>query len=45
MQKKGGLIALNDLYLYFNKTRVTCMIAPEELLKACQRFNQMNVPL
>ena len=35
MKINGGLLALNDLYLYYNKMRVNTMISPEELLKAC----------
>ena len=32
MKTNGGLVALNDLYLFYNKLRPTCMISPDELL-------------
>lgn len=32
-----------DLYYYYNKKRQTCLISPEELLKACRKMEGLGL--
>ena len=45
MQSHGGMMPLIDLFYLFNKKRLTLLISPKELLKACSLFSSLNVPL
>ena len=44
LPKKGGAISLIDLFLLFNKNRLTCLVPPEEVLKSINLFPSMNIP-
>lgn len=37
------MVPLLDLYYLYNKKRQTCLISPEELIKACQQFEKMGL--
>ena len=39
----GGMVALLDLYYFYNKKRQLNLLAPEEMLKACQLFQQLGL--
>ena len=39
----GGMVPLLDLYYFYNKKRQTCLISPEELMKACRQFERMGL--
>eukprot|EP01016_Furgasonia_blochmanni_P006296 TRINITY_DN12523_c0_g1_i1.p1 TRINITY_DN12523_c0_g1~~TRINITY_DN12523_c0_g1_i1.p1 ORF type:complete len:385 (-),score=88.06 TRINITY_DN12523_c0_g1_i1:129-1283(-) len=45
LERQGGIISLIDVYYLFNKTRATCMISPNELLKTCKLFEKLRIPL
>ena len=39
----GGVVALLDLYYFYNKKRQFNLLSPEEMLKACELFPRMNL--
>ena len=39
----GGMVSLVDLYYFYNKKRQTCLISPEELIKACKQFERLGL--
>lgn len=39
----GGMVSLLDLYYFYNKKRQTCLISPEELLKACEQMPALGL--
>lgn len=38
----GGMVALLDLYYFYNKKRQMSLLSPEELLKACELFPSLG---
>jgi len=45
LDKNGGMIALTDLYCFFNRARGTSLISPEDLHRACLLFEKLNLPV
>jgi len=45
LEKTGGMMALTDVFCVFNRARGTEMVSPEDLLAACQNFEQLDLPL
>jgi ESCRT-II complex subunit VPS36 len=39
----GGMVSLLDLYYFYNRKRQTCLISPEEILKACKQFEKLGL--
>lgn len=42
-QNFGGVVALLDLYYFYNKKRQLNLLAPEEMLRACELFQSLNL--
>ena len=38
----GGVVALLDLYYFYNKKRQLNLLSPEEMLKACELFPKLG---
>ena len=45
LAKRGGILALPDVFCLFNRARGSELISPEDLLKACQLWRRLGVPL
>ncbi len=45
MDQFHGMILLTDAYCLYNKARVTDMISPDDMMKACSLFPKLNLPL
>lgn len=41
--KFGGMVPLLDLFYLYNKKRQTCLISPDELIKACSEMERMGL--
>ena len=41
----GGMLALTDVYCFFNRARGTEMISPEDLYRACVLFEELQLPV
>eukprot|EP00808_Paulinella_micropora_P011605 g78995.t1 len=45
LAQAGGTLTLVDVYCIFNRARGTALISPDDLLKACQQFTPLRIPL
>lgn len=45
LAKSGGILPLPDVFCLFNRARGSELISPEDLLKACQLWKRLGVPL
>ena len=45
LAERGGILALPDVFCLFNRARGSELISPEDLLKACQLWRRLGVPL
>jgi ESCRT-II complex subunit VPS36 len=43
--KYNGVITLTDAYCLYNRARGMDLISPEDLMKACQLFEPLNLPM
>ncbi|GBF96332.1 hypothetical protein Rsub_09402 [Raphidocelis subcapitata] len=43
--KAGGLLMLPDAYCLFNRARGTELVSPDDLVTACELFEQLGLPL
>jgi ESCRT-II complex subunit VPS36 len=41
----GGILPLPDVFCLFNRARGSELISPEDLLKACQLWAKLRIPL
>ena len=44
-EKKGNIMSLIDMYLYYNRLMGMNLITPDDLLKACRLFEKIKSPL
>ncbi|KAM3134518.1 hypothetical protein pb186bvf_013332 [Paramecium bursaria] len=42
--KQGGILLLMDIYQYFNKKRQLSLLSPDEVFRACEQFQRLNLP-
>lgn len=42
LKRSGGLMMLPDVYCLFNRARGTELVSPDDLLKACENFQQVR---
>ena len=45
LKSRGGILPLPDVFCLFNRARGSELISPEDLLKACQLWAKLRVPL
>ena len=45
IQEKGGMMQLTDVYCAFNRARGTELVTPQDLLRACELFESLHLPL
>ncbi|KAH7826830.1 Vacuolar protein sorting 36B (Vps36B) [Monocercomonoides exilis] len=45
LEREGGMMLLVDAYAKYNRARGIDLIPPEDLLKACQQFESLNLGL
>ncbi|KAH7821732.1 Vacuolar protein sorting 36A (Vps36A) [Monocercomonoides exilis] len=45
LEREGGMMTLVDAYAKYNRARGIDLISPEDLLKACQQFESLNLGL
>ncbi|KAG4300582.1 hypothetical protein PCK1_003011 [Pneumocystis canis] len=45
LKKEGGIITLADAFALYNRARGVDLISPEDLLKACECFETLNLPI
>ncbi|GAQ79510.1 EAP30/Vps36 family protein [Klebsormidium nitens] len=43
--KSNGMMALVDVYCFFNRARGTELISPDDLLQACRLWERVNAPV
>lgn len=45
LRRQGGMVMLTDLYCLYNRRRVTDLVSPEDLVKACLLFPEVRAPV
>ena len=45
LKGSGGILPLPDVFCLFNRARGSELISPEDLLKACQLWAKLRIPL
>jgi len=45
LKKNGGIMTLTDVYCLYNRARGTALISPDDLYRACDLFEELNLPV
>lgn len=45
LDRAGGMMSLVDIYCVVNRARGVALLSPDDLYKACQEFERLNLPL
>eukprot|EP00128_Syssomonas_multiformis_P016329 Colp12_sorted_trinity150504_noHs@2699 len=45
LEKEGGMMQLVDVYCLYNRARGTELVSPDDMLRACELFEPLGLPL